>query len=149
MDLPSAPVAFDASVKPRADRGADVGAALGLLFLEVLALLLIFGRWALSAFNLDTGKVVRADPLWGYLVAAGVVGALALVACVIASRSGAVVTVCSQGFIAVILAAGFFGGLAVQQYEDKRNHPAPAPSFTGEVGCRSGGDNSECSDTGG
>ncbi|WP_281397447.1 hypothetical protein [Streptomyces lunaelactis] len=43
MDLPSAPVAFDASVTPHADRGADVGAALGLLFLEALALLLIFG----------------------------------------------------------------------------------------------------------
>ena len=65
------------------------------------------------------------------------------------ARIGAVVTVCTQGFIAVILAAGLFGGLAVQQHEDKRNHPAPAPSFTGEVGCRSGGDNSECADTGG
>ncbi|MGP3983543.1 DUF6234 family protein [Streptomyces sp. KR80] len=149
MDLPSAPVAFDASVRPRADRGADVGAALGLLFLEVLALLLVFGAWVLSGFNLDPGRTVRADPLWGYLGVAGVVGALAVVAAVIASRSGAVVTVWTPCFMAVIVAVGLCGGMAVQQHEDKLNNPAPTPAFTGEAGCRSGGDNSECADTGG
>lgn len=147
MDLPPAPVAFDASVTPHTGRGADVGAALGLLFLEALALLLIFGLWVLSGFNLDPGRTVKADPLSGYLVAAGGVGAVAVVASAIASRSGAVVTVWTQCFIAAIVAAGLFGGMAVQQHEDKLNQPAPV--FTGEVGCRSGGDNSECADTGG
>ncbi|MFI9585836.1 DUF6234 family protein [Streptomyces sp. NPDC052236] len=142
-------MAFDASETPRAGRGADVGAALGLLFLEVLAVLLIFGIWMLSAFSLDPGTTVEADRLWSYLVAAGVIGALALVAAVIASRSRAVVTAWTQCFMAVFVVVAVFGGVAVQQHEDRLRHPDPAPAFTGEVGCRSGGDNSECANTGG
>lgn len=149
MDLPSAPVAFDDSVRPHAGRGADVGAAVGLLLLEVLVLLVIFGVWLVTGVSLDPGRTVSPDPLWGYLVAAGVVGALAVVAAVIASRSRAVVTVWTQCFMAVVVVAGVVGGVAVQQHEDATDHPAPAPAFTGEAGCRSGGDNSECAGTGG
>ncbi|QKW08247.1 hypothetical protein HUT18_19585 [Streptomyces sp. NA04227] len=149
MALPTAPAAFDDSVRPRAGRGADVGAAVGLLLLEVLALLVILGMWMVTGWSLDPARTVSPDPLWGYLVAAGVVGALAVVAAVIAFRSRALVTVWTQCFMAVVVVAGVVGGVAIQRQEDRTDHPAPAPAFTGEAGCRSGGDNSECADTGG
>ncbi|AGS70863.1 DUF6234 family protein [Streptomyces collinus] len=78
MDLPVAPPAFDATAgsghRQRADRGADIGAGCGLVVLELGALAVIFGRWFLSGFALDTAESVAADPVRGYLVAAGAVG---------------------------------------------------------------------------
>ncbi|MEU2118160.1 DUF6234 family protein [Streptomyces sp. NPDC016459] len=147
MDLPVAPVAFDDSVRPRAGRGADAGTAVGLLLFEVLALLVIFGLWLVSGVSLDPGRTARPDPVGGYLVAAGVVGALAAVAAAIAARSRAVVTAWSQCFLVVVVAVGIAGGTTVRQ--DEQGPGRPAPAFTGETGCRSGGDNSECAGTGG
>ncbi|MEU6671365.1 DUF6234 family protein [Streptomyces sp. NPDC046727] len=122
MNLPVAPPAFDATAGPRqrhrADRGADIGAGCGLVFLELIALVVIFGLWFLSGFNLDPGKTVRTDSLWGYLAAAGGVGALALVALVIAARAGAVVTVVSQGIMAALICLVVFGGSAAQSHQD-------------------------------
>ncbi|MBX9421049.1 DUF6234 family protein [Streptomyces lateritius] len=147
MDLPVAPVAFDASVRPRAGRGADVGTAVGLLLLEVLAVLVILGLWLVSGVSLDPGRTVKPDPPGGHLVAAGVVGALAAMAAVIAFRSRAVVSAYSQCFMAAVVAVGIVAGAKAQRHEDGPARPAPA--VTGEAGCRSGGDNSECVDTGG
>ncbi|MER5312158.1 DUF6234 family protein [Streptomyces sp. NPDC002773] len=147
MDLPVAPPAFDDSARPRAGRGADAGTAAGLLLLEVLALLATFGLWLVTGVSLDPGREVSPDPLGGYLVAAGVVGALAVVAAVIAFRSRAVVTAWTQCFMAVVVAVGLSGGAEVRQHEDRPDRPAPAS--TGEAGCRSGGGNRECADTGG
>ncbi|MGA5193256.1 DUF6234 family protein [Streptomyces exfoliatus] len=149
MDLPTAPAAFDDSVRPRAGQGADVGTAVGLLLLEVLALLVIFGVWLVSGVSLDPSRSVSPDPLGGYLVAAGVVGTVTVVAAVIAARSRAVVTAWTQCFMTVVVVAGATGGAAVQRHEDRTEHPAQAPAFTGETGCRSGGDNNECAGTGG
>ncbi|WSQ10289.1 DUF6234 family protein [Streptomyces sp. NBC_01231] len=89
MDLPVAPPAFDATTgsrqRRRVDRGADIAAGCGLVFLELIALAVIFGLWFLSGFNLDPEKTVTTDPLWGYLVAAGGVGVLAIAAVVTAA----------------------------------------------------------------
>ncbi|MFI1166866.1 DUF6234 family protein [Streptomyces sp. NPDC020801] len=122
MNLPVAPPAFDATDGPeqprRADRGADIGAGCGLVFLELIALVVIFGLWFLSGFNLDPAKTVEADSLWAYLAGAGAVGALTVVAAAIAARAGAVVTVVGQGVMAALICVLLFGGAAVQSHED-------------------------------
>ncbi|MFF5900239.1 DUF6234 family protein [Streptomyces argenteolus] len=149
MDLPTAPAAFDDSVRPRAGRGADVGTAVGLLLLEVLALSGTFGVWLMSGVSLDPSKRASPGPLEGCLLAAGVVGTLTVVAAVIAVRSRAVVTAWIQCFLAVVVVAGVTGPVTVQRHEKHTEHPAPLPVFTGEAGCRSGGDTNECAGTGG
>ncbi|MEV5797061.1 DUF6234 family protein [Streptomyces collinus] len=116
MNLPVAPPAFDATTGPgqrrRADRGADIGAGCGLVFLELIALAVIFGLWLLSGFNLDPGRTVRTDSLWNYLAAAGGVGVLAIVAATIAARAGAAVTVVIQAITAALICVIVFGGAA-------------------------------------
>ncbi|MGP4003002.1 DUF6234 family protein [Streptomyces sp. 8N706] len=144
MDASSA-----ADGKRRIDRSSDVGAAIGLAFLEVLALLVTFAAWFLSGWGLDPASPGTTDPVWGYLGAAGTVGAAALGAAILASRRNASVTAWSQGFMTTVVAVVILGGTAYQQHEDQRNRPLPGPTFSGQVGCRSGGDNSECRGTGG
>ncbi|MEV7815167.1 DUF6234 family protein [Streptomyces flaveolus] len=135
MDLPVAPPAFDATAGPgprrRADPGADVGAGCGLVFLELVALVVIFGLWALSGWNLDPARTVTTDPLWNYLAAAGGVGVLALVAGLIAARAGAVVTVATQAVMATLVCLIVFGGAAAQSHEDQFCRDMPSAS-----GCR-------------
>ncbi|MFG2352140.1 DUF6234 family protein [Streptomyces sp. NPDC048521] len=77
----------------RADTGADIGAGCGLVLLELTVLTVVFALWLPSGFHQDPGTTVEADSPWGYLAAAGGVGALALVAAVAAARAGAFVTV--------------------------------------------------------
>ncbi|MEV4336605.1 DUF6234 family protein [Streptomyces sp. NPDC049590] len=135
MDLPVAPPAFDATGGPRprrsADRGADLGAGCGLVFLELAALVVIFGLWWLSGFGLDPASTVTADPLWHYLIAVGAVGAVALAAAVIAARAGAVVTVATQGLMAALVCLIVVGGTAAQSHEDQRCREIPTAP-----GCR-------------
>ncbi|MGW4887836.1 DUF6234 family protein [Streptomyces murinus] len=73
MDLPVAPPAFDATTGPRqrsrADLGADIGAGCGLVFLELIALAVIFWLWFLAGFDLDPARTVTTDSLWGYVAA--------------------------------------------------------------------------------
>ncbi|MGW4562549.1 DUF6234 family protein [Streptomyces sp. NPDC004561] len=132
MNLPVAPPAFDATTGPQprhqADRGADIGAGCGLVLLELLALVVIFGLWFLSGFNLDPDTTVKADSLWGYLAAAGGVGAIALVATAIAARAGAVVTVVSQCIMALLVCLVVFVGAAAQSHQDAlcRDMPSAA-----------------------
>ncbi|MEK8144992.1 DUF6234 family protein [Streptomyces sp. M10(2022)] len=76
----------------------------------MLALLVVCGIWLVTGMSLHPARRVSPDPLWGYLVAAGTVGALAVVAAAIASRSRAVVTVWTQCFMAVVVVAGITGG---------------------------------------
>ncbi|MFJ8095777.1 DUF6234 family protein [Streptomyces griseofuscus] len=117
MDLPVAPPAFDATTGPRqrgrADLGADIGAGCGLVFLELVALAVIFGLWFLSGFNLDPGRTVTTDSLWGYLAAAGGVGVLA-------------VAVVTQAGMAALICVLVFGGAAAQSHQDRlcRDHPS-------------------------
>ncbi|MFJ5287999.1 DUF6234 family protein [Streptomyces sp. NPDC088348] len=122
MNLPIAPPAFDGTTGPtrrhRADRGADIGTGCGLVFLELIALVVIFGLWFLSGFNLDPAATVGTDSLWGYLAAAGGVGVLALVSAAVAARTGAVVTVISQGVMAALICVLVFGGAVGQSHQD-------------------------------
>ncbi|POX63396.1 hypothetical protein C3492_12135 [Streptomyces sp. Ru62] len=135
MDLPVAPPAFDATDGPgphrRADRGADVGAGCGLVFLELVALVVIFGLWALSGWTFDTAETATTDPLWNYLAAAGGVGVLALVAGLIAARAGAVVTVATQAVMATLVCLIVFGGAAAQSHQDQVCRDMPSAA-----GCR-------------
>lgn len=123
MDLPVAPPAFDATGPKqyhRADLGADIGAGCGLVFIELIALVAVFGLWLLSGFNLDPAKTVKTASLWGYLAVAGGVGVLSIVAAVIAARAGAIVTVISQGAMATLITLIVFGGAVGQAHEDAR-----------------------------
>ncbi|MEU5594695.1 DUF6234 family protein [Streptomyces sp. NPDC020298] len=117
MNLPVAPPAFDATTGPHrrhhADRGADIGAGCGLVLLELIALVVIFGLWFLSGFNLDPAKTVHTDSLWGYLAAA---------------RAGAVVTVVSQGIMAALIGVILFGGAAAQSHQDTLCRDIPTAS---------------------
>lgn len=119
MNLPVAPPAFDATTGPRrghrADRGADLGAGCALVALELLALAVVFGLWLLSGIDLDTGRLVEFDRLWGYLTAAGGVGLLAVVAAAIAARAGAVATVVSQGAVAALVCVIVVGGAMAER----------------------------------
>lgn len=137
MNLPIAPPAFDATTGPkqrhRADPGADIGAACGLVVLELLALGLTFGLWFLSGINLDEGKTAHVDSLWGYLAVAGGVGAVTVVAAAVAARLGAVVTVISQVVMAVLVCACVFGGAAMQSRDDARC--GDVAGVVGAVGC--------------
>ncbi|AWE51212.1 DUF6234 family protein [Streptomyces nigra] len=138
MDLPSAPPAFDATSGPgpwrRADLGADIGAGCGLVLLELVALVVIFGLWFLSGFDLDPARTTTIDPLWTYLAAAGGVGILAVVAAAVAARAGAVVTVVSQGVMAVLVCVVVFGGAQLQAHEDQR-----CRDMASAAGCEGGG----------
>ena len=138
MDIPSAPPAFDATSGPgprrRADLGADIGAGCGLVLLELVALVVIFGLWFLSGFDLDPARTTTIDPLWTYLTAAGGVGILAVVAAAVAARAGAVVTVVSQGVMAVLVCVVVFGGAQLQAHEDQR-----CRDMASAVGCEGGG----------
>lgn len=147
-NLPVAPLAFDASVKPRVGRGPDAGVSCALVFLELVAVAVIAVVWPFfDHFDLDPASDIGTVSLWRYLPALGGVAVVALVAAVLAGRARATVTVVSQGSMAVLVALAFFAGAALQSHEDERNRPVPAP--TGPVGCRSGGDNSECARYGG
>ncbi|MFF4018117.1 DUF6234 family protein [Streptomyces sp. NPDC001843] len=132
MNLPVAPPAFDATTGPQrsdhADRGADIGAGCGLVLLELIALVVIFGLWFLSGFNLDPAKTVHTDSLWGYLAAAGGVAVLAVAADGVAARAGAVATVASQGVMAALICVILFGGAAAQSHQDRLCRDIPTAS---------------------
>jgi intracellular septation protein A len=134
MELPVAPPAFDATVgtgrRRRADLGADIGAGCGLVLLELIALVVIFGLWFLSGFSLDPAESVPPDPLWNYLAAVGGVGVLAGVAAAIAARARALVTVVSQAVMVGLVCVVVFGGVAVQAHQNQRCRDMPTA-----VGC--------------
>ncbi|MFI6543053.1 DUF6234 family protein [Streptomyces prunicolor] len=138
MDLPVAPPAFDATTGSRqrrhVDRGADIAAGCGLVLLELIALAVIFGLWFLSGFDLDSEKTATTDPLWGYLVAAGGVGVLAIAAAVTAAWVDAVVTVVTQAVMAVLIFMVFLGGGEVQSHQDQLCHDVPSA-----VSCKDSG----------
>lgn len=137
MDLPVAPPAFDATTGPgqrrRADRGADIGAGCGLVFLELVALSVIFGLWFRSGFTLDPAETVTTDSLWNYLAAAGGVGVLAIAAAAIAARAGALVTVGTQAVMAALICVIVFGGATAQSHQDRLCRDTPSAA-----GCKSG-----------
>ncbi|MFG2134798.1 DUF6234 family protein [Streptomyces sp. NPDC048751] len=135
MDLPMAPPAVDTTTgreqRAHADRGADIGAGCGLVLLELISLVVIFGLWFLSGVTLDPGTAVETDSLWGYLAAAGGVGVLAVVSAAIAARVGATVTVVSQGVMAALICLLVFGGATVQSHEDATCRATPAAGCDG------------------
>lgn len=134
MDLPVAPPAFDdtngTGRRRRADLGADIGAGCGFVLLELIALVVIFGLWFLSGFNLDPAESVSPDPLWDYLAAVGGVGVFAVVAAAVAARAGAVVTVVGQAVMVGLVCVVVFGGVALQGHQDQRCRDVPSA-----VGC--------------
>ncbi|WP_329253119.1 DUF6234 family protein [Streptomyces sp. NBC_01478] len=138
MDLPVAPPAFDATTgsrqRRRVDRSADIAAGCGLVLLELIALAAIFGLWFLSGFDLDSDKTPTTDPLWGYLVAAGGVGVLAIAAAVTAAWVDAVVTVVIQAVMAVLILMIFLGGGEVQSHQDQLCHDVPSAASCKDSG---------------
>ncbi|MET9253794.1 DUF6234 family protein [Streptomyces sp. NPDC003717] len=138
MDLPVAPPAFDATSGPRswrrADRGADVGAGCGLVVLESVALVVIFGLWFRSGFDLDPAETAVTDSLWGYLAAAAGVGVFALVAAAVAAWNGAVATVVRQAVVLTVIGVVLFGGAEVQSHEDQRCRDLPSAAGCQERG---------------
>ncbi|ANP51350.1 hypothetical protein J2Z21_002876 [Streptomyces griseochromogenes] len=116
------PPAFDAGTgtrpRHRGDLGADIGAGCGLVFLELITLVSIFGVWFLSGLNLDPAKTLHTDSLWGYLVAAGGAGVFAIAATAIAARAGAVVTVVGQGVRATLICLIVRSGATAQSHRD-------------------------------
>ncbi|EPH46795.1 DUF6234 family protein [Streptomyces aurantiacus] len=147
--LPSAPPAFDASADSRADLGPDVATAVGLFLLEGAFLCVVFGMWFLSGFSLDPAADTEPDRLGGYLVAAGAAGLFAVLAVVAARRMRAVVTLWTQALMAALVTVAVLGGMEYQERVDRRSEPVPASTWTGPVGCRSGGGSDECASTGG
>ncbi|MGW2561873.1 DUF6234 family protein [Streptomyces sp. NPDC001514] len=127
--------------------GGSGFAAFGLVLLEVLAVLGVLAALFAASFHLDTGSPAPEVRLDGYLGAVGVVFLFAAGAALVGARRKAWVIVWSQVVMAVLLLAGIIGVGALQRHEDAWKDPAPR--FTGMVGCRSGGDNSECPNTGG
>ncbi|MFD9863865.1 DUF6234 family protein [Streptomyces alboflavus] len=150
MSLPSAPPAFDASDDTGADGRADITAAVGLFLVEGAVLVVVFGAWLLSgvSFFPAGGAEVEPDSLGGYLVAAGAVGLFAVLAAALAFRRRAVATAWSQGLMAVLVAAAVWCGPAYPDRMGERERPAPASTWQGQVGCRSGGDSDECAGSG-
>ncbi|MFJ8805216.1 DUF6234 family protein [Streptomyces sp. NPDC102490] len=140
MELPVAPPAFDATDgarrRRRADLGADIGAGCGLVFLELIALAVIFGLWFLSGFQLDPAESVSPDPLWDYLAAVGGVGVLAGAAAAVAARVRAVVTVVGQAVVVGLVCGVVFGGVALQSHQDQRCRDVPSAA-----GCTGSGRN--------
>lgn len=147
--LPSAPPAFDASADSRADLGPDVATAVGLLLLEGAFLFVVFGAWFLSGVSFDPAADTEPDRPGGYLVAAGAAGLFAVLAVLAARRMRAVVTLWTQALMAALITVAVLGGVTYQEREDQRSREAPAPAWTGQVGCRSGGDSHECASVGG
>jgi len=102
--------------------------------LELGVLVVVFGLWFLSGFDLDPAASVSTDPLWNYLAGAGVVGVVAVVAAAVAAWQGAVVMVVSQVFVAVLVCVVVFGGVAVQFHQDQRCRDVPSAMGCGEPG---------------
>ncbi|MBJ3811629.1 DUF6234 family protein [Streptomyces flavofungini] len=154
MSLPSAPPAFDASGDTGADRRADVATAVGLFLLEGAVLFAVLGAWLLTGVSLSSTGTLALEPdrPGGYLVAAGTVGLLAVLAVVVAIRGRAVVTAWSQGLMVVLIAAAVCWGPGCpdrkHEVRQDRKQPAPASTWQGQVACRSGGDSDECATTG-
>jgi intracellular septation protein A len=104
------------------------------VFLELIALAVIFGLWFLSGFQLDPAESVSPDPLWGYLAAVGGVGVLAGAAAAVAARVRAVVTVVGQAVVVGLVCVVVFGGVALQSHQDQRCRDVPSAA-----GCRGSG----------
>ncbi|MFF2329327.1 MULTISPECIES: DUF6234 family protein [unclassified Streptomyces] len=128
--LPVSPPAFDATTGPRqrrhADRGADIGAGCGLALFELVALVVIFVAW-LSTGNAFEPSADPFAPPTVYLAAAGGVGVLAIVAAVIAARSGAIVTVISQIVVAVLISVMALGAVAGRMHDEQRRQFTDSP----------------------
>jgi hypothetical protein len=96
------------------------------VFLELVALAVIFGLWFRSGFTLDPAETVTTDSLGNYLAAAGGVGVLAIAAAAIAARAGAVVTVGTQAVMAALICVIVFGGATAQSHQDRLCRDTPS-----------------------
>lgn len=127
------PSPFDSTSDPqrqqlgsRQDAWNAVGC--GVLMLEVIALVAVFGVWYESGLNFDPGKTVLFDSLWGYLAAAGGIGVFALGMAAISARKGARGAAVSQGAMAALICLLVLGGAVVQSHEDARCRDLPNAS---------------------
>ncbi|MEV0096477.1 DUF6234 family protein [Streptomyces sp. NPDC050738] len=100
--------------------GADAASGCLLIFVELLALVVIFILWAVSGWTLDPEANVTADPVWWYLVAVGVLTGLTVLAMILASRRKAKVTGWGQFFMAIGLVLVILAGAAGQVHEDHK-----------------------------
>ncbi|WP_405981208.1 DUF6234 family protein [Streptomyces sp. NBC_00158] len=107
----------------RGDLGADIAGAVGLVVLELIALAGVFLVWVLTGLDFDPTTPAPPHPVWGYLVAAGVLAALMSWVALRASRRGAGVTAVTQGVMAMATVTAIVMGAAYQVHEDR---PAPA-----------------------
>ncbi|GAB2919104.1 DUF6234 family protein [Streptomyces mayteni] len=95
-----------------ADRVADIGGALGLLVLELMAMVAVFGWWVLSGWSLDPATPAEPDPVWGYLAAYAALGALMVWTARRAARRRVWVTASTQGLLALCTATLILVGAA-------------------------------------
>ncbi|MFD5316961.1 DUF6234 family protein [Streptomyces sp. NPDC127098] len=87
---------------PRRHRIADAAGAFGLVVVEILALVVIFGLWVLSGWSLDQTDPHVPDPVRGYLAAYGVLAAMMAWSAERAARRHAPATAATQGVMAVV-----------------------------------------------
>ncbi|AZM88670.1 DUF6234 family protein [Streptomyces sp. W1SF4] len=111
-----------AAPERRRDLGADIAGAVGLVIVELVALAGVFVVWVLTGLDLDPVTEPEPHPVWGYLVAAGVLAALMARVALRASRRGAGVTAVTQSVMAMATVTAIVMGAAYQVHEDR---PAP------------------------
>ncbi|RLU90374.1 hypothetical protein CTZ27_20780 [Streptomyces griseocarneus] len=93
--------------------------------LELLALGVIVALWWMSGWTFDPAGSYAPDPVWGYLVAIGVLGLLALGAAWRASSRGAGATAWVQGLVFAVSLLLIAAGAVIQHRQD--NPPPPSP----------------------
>ncbi|MCX4693941.1 DUF6234 family protein [Streptomyces sp. NBC_01408] len=108
----------------RRNLGSDIASAVFLIVLELLGLAAVFFLWVLA--NLSFGPPsTDPTPVWGYLVAAGVLAALMTWASLRASRRNAGVTAVTQALMAMGTAVLILAGAYYQHREDTPPPPSP------------------------
>ncbi|MEU9374725.1 DUF6234 family protein [Streptomyces sp. NPDC048255] len=105
--------------------GADVAAAVFLIVLELLGLAAVFFAWVLASLSLATEWSDPPAPVWGFLVAAGVLAALMTRAGLRASRRNAGVTATTQAIMAMGTVVLILAGAYYQHRTDTPPPPSP------------------------
>ncbi|MGE7388262.1 DUF6234 family protein [Streptomyces sp. NPDC004126] len=114
-----------AAPERRRDLGADIAGAVGLAIVELIALAGVFMVWVLTGLDFDPTTEAEPHPVWGYLVAAGVLAALMARVALRASGRGAGVTAVTQGVMAMATVTAIVLGAAYQVHEDRPKQASP------------------------
>ncbi|WP_419995107.1 DUF6234 family protein [Streptomyces boninensis] len=130
--------------------GSDIASALGLLVLEVFAVVALWYYHAIASWGHNqSSNAPDAEPydMTPMYVGIGVIAAVALLFAVGLIRARAPISATVQVVVALALALAAVGGEA---YDRRLNEPASTPTSDTPAGsggmgaCRSGGDSHEC-----